>query len=95
LRHTAFDPFGYTADRKRERALADNYSVLVNELLAQLNKQNYSLAVQVAQVAQNIRGFGHVKMQSINESELRLAQLVSQFKQAGTDSVQHFDPLAS
>jgi len=95
LRHTAFDPFGYTADRKKERALADNYSVLVNELLAQLNKQNYSLAVQVAQVAQDIRGFGHVKMQSIDESELRLAQLVSQFKQAGTDSVQHFDPVAS
>ncbi|MEM5529185.1 indolepyruvate ferredoxin oxidoreductase family protein [Gammaproteobacteria bacterium AS21] len=95
LRNTAFDPFGYTADRKKERALADDYLVLVNELLTQLNKQNYLLAVQVAQVAQDIRGFGHVKMKSVNESQVRLAQLVSQFKQASGASVQHFDPLAS
>ncbi len=36
LRGTAFDPFGYTDERKVERALIGQYEVLVDELLGGL-----------------------------------------------------------
>ena len=38
LRGTAFDPFGYTAERKQERALIREYEGLVDELLGGLSR---------------------------------------------------------
>ena len=61
LRGTAFDPFGYTAERKVERALIGEYEVLVGELLATLTATNHDLAVHLASVPDDIKGYGHVK----------------------------------
>jgi indolepyruvate ferredoxin oxidoreductase len=36
LRGTAFDPFGYTAERREERALIREYEGLIDELLGGL-----------------------------------------------------------
>ena len=56
LRGTAFDPFGYTAERKVERALIGEYEVLVGELLATLTATNHDLAVHLASVPDDIKG---------------------------------------
>ena len=48
LRGTAFDPFGYTAERKQERALIREYEGLIDELLGGLTPVNHSLAVKLA-----------------------------------------------
>ena len=62
LRGTAFDPFGYTAERRTERKLISDYEGLMTEVLGKLNADNHPLAVGLAVIPEKIRGFGHVKL---------------------------------
>ncbi len=61
LRGTPLDPFGWTAERRHERALRDDYFALVDELCATLTADNKGTWLQLAQLPERIRGFGHVK----------------------------------
>jgi len=61
LRGTAFDVFGYTAERRTERALIAEYRALVDELLASLSHERLADAVALASLPEEIRGYGHVK----------------------------------
>jgi indolepyruvate ferredoxin oxidoreductase len=61
LRGTAFDVFGYSEERRVERALIDEYRRTIEELLAGLNPGNHALAVEIARLPEHIRGYGHVK----------------------------------
>jgi indolepyruvate ferredoxin oxidoreductase len=61
LRGTPFDIFGYTAERKMERALPVEYREIISALLAQLTKENLTKAVAIASIPEEIRGYGHVK----------------------------------
>jgi indolepyruvate ferredoxin oxidoreductase len=60
LRGTAFDIFGYTAERRMERALPDEYSAMI---LGHLDKKPLDLPrlVALAKAAELVRGYGHVK----------------------------------
>ncbi|HEX7686091.1 MAG TPA: indolepyruvate ferredoxin oxidoreductase family protein [Burkholderiaceae bacterium] len=61
LRGTAFDVFGYTAERRTERALVREYRALVDELVASLSAERLADAVALASLPEEIRGYGHVK----------------------------------
>ena len=61
LRGTAFDPFGYIAERRTERRLIGAYERVIEELLAGLTLDNHQLAVEIARIPEQIRGYGHVK----------------------------------
>jgi indolepyruvate ferredoxin oxidoreductase len=61
LRGTAWDPFGYTHERKAERALVREYRAVVQAFLPQLSSSNYGEALAFATLPEGIRGFGHVK----------------------------------
>ena len=61
LRGTALDVFGYTEERQTERALIQHYRADVEALLAQLDTTNHALAVEIARIPEQIKGFGHVK----------------------------------
>ena len=65
LRGTAFDPFGYSVERKTERALVRDYETMLDEVLAKLNPENHHIAVGLAAIPEKIRGFGHVKMRHL------------------------------
>ncbi len=65
LRGTPFDVFGHTAERKRERALIPAYEATVGTLLSSLGPDNHALAVEIASLPFEIRGFGHVKEASM------------------------------
>ena len=69
LRGTAFDLFGYSAERRMERQLVVDYQATVAELLGKLGAHNHKQAVELAQIPQQIKGFGHVK-----ERNLRIAR---------------------
>ena len=60
LRGTPLDIFGYTAERRRERALIGAYRRRIDELLSGLDARNL-LAAEIAAIPERIRGFGHVK----------------------------------
>jgi indolepyruvate ferredoxin oxidoreductase len=61
LRGTALDPFGRTHERRTERALIVEYRAAVEELLGSLSADRLPLALEIARLPEDIRGFGHVK----------------------------------
>ncbi|MBL4827072.1 MAG: indolepyruvate ferredoxin oxidoreductase family protein [Spongiibacteraceae bacterium] len=81
LRGTVFDPFSWSADRKLERRVRDHYIEMLPELLAQLTQENYSIAVQLAKVPEEIRGFGLVKAGAVDLANVRYKTLLDNFRQ--------------
>jgi len=77
LRGTAFDVFGYTAERKMERALVTEYRDMIEALLPSLDAANHAVAVELAALPEQIRGFGHVKEQAVAEYRVRKQELLS------------------
>ena len=94
LRNTMLDPFAYTAERKRELAMVGEFEQRMEELLAQLDRQNLSLAVQVTRLWDKVRGFGHVRMQAYERMLAEEAHLMAEFR-APAQTVNVFDPAAS
>jgi indolepyruvate ferredoxin oxidoreductase len=80
LRGTPFDIFGYTAERRHERALIRNYEQVIDELLARLDHDNHRLAVALAELPQQIRGYGHIKEAAIERTKAREAELLASFR---------------
>ncbi len=79
LRGTPFDPFGYTQERRTERALIREYEETVESLLKNLTPQNHAVAVQIASIPEEIRGFGHIKVKSIVAARKKREQLLATF----------------
>ncbi|MEH6433594.1 indolepyruvate ferredoxin oxidoreductase family protein [Massilia sp. DD77] len=77
LRGGALDVFGYTAERKMERALITEYREMIEGLLATLDASNHATAVELAALPDQIRGFGHVKEKAVAEYRVRKAELLS------------------
>jgi indolepyruvate ferredoxin oxidoreductase len=80
LRGTALDPFGYTAERKTERQLLGDYQATVATLIGALGAENHGLAMEIARLPMQIRGFGHVKMKSLERVKAREAELMAAFR---------------
>ncbi|HET7064102.1 MAG TPA: indolepyruvate ferredoxin oxidoreductase family protein [Rudaea sp.] len=82
LRGTAFDIFGYTAERKMERALIDEYFATVDELLGKLDRDNHALAVEIATIPEHIRGYGHIKDAHLAKARARRNELIAMWRSA-------------
>ena len=65
LRATRFDPFGYAAERKQERALIEQYEADVELILTTVDASRYATAIELASIPDRIRGFGYVKEQHL------------------------------
>ncbi len=88
LRGSALDVFGMTAERRRERLDIADYerllAVLVDELAEEPTAEKYELAVQLAELPMQLRGFGHVKDQNRDKLKLQQAALLDQLR-GGSD----------
>ncbi|MGN6465585.1 MAG: indolepyruvate ferredoxin oxidoreductase family protein, partial [Rhizobiaceae bacterium] len=73
LRGTAFDPFGYTAERRMERALIGWYEGVVETLLASLGKADIETLAAIATQPMEIRGYGPVKESAAVEARAEVA----------------------
>ena len=82
LRGGAFDIFGYTEERKMERALISEYQQTMSKLLTQLNADNLSKAVAIASIPEDIRGYGHVKERHFKAAKAKEASLLAEFNSA-------------
>ncbi len=80
LRGGALDVFGYTTERKHERALVGEYESVVNELLQSLDAGKLELAVDIASVPEHIRGYGHVKGKHLKAAKAREAELLAKWR---------------
>ena len=65
LRGTVLDPFGRTEERKTERALIVEYRQCIETLLKDLSVDKLALAVEIASIPEDIRGYGHVKERNL------------------------------
>ena len=83
LRGTAFDVFGYTAERRTERALVGEYRALVDELLPALSAERLADAVALAALPDEIRGYGHVKERHLAKARAKRDTLLAAWR-AGT-----------
>ncbi len=80
LRGTAFDPFGYMVERRRERALVREYEMMLEEVRSRLSGENHHIAVALAAIPEKIRGFGHVKMRHLKAAKAEEAALLDQLR---------------
>jgi indolepyruvate ferredoxin oxidoreductase len=80
LRGTAFDIFGKTAERRMERALVADYLQSMEAVILKLNLDNalthLPLAIELANIPESIKGFGHVKEKSVVAARLKWDSLL-------------------
>ena len=81
LRGGALDIFGRTDERKMERALIQEYRQCIDELLQGLTADKMSLAVEIASIPEDIRGYGHVKERHLLGARTKWDQLMQRWRQ--------------
>jgi indolepyruvate ferredoxin oxidoreductase len=80
LRGSALDVFGYSEERKTERALIGEYEACVDELLRTLNADNRALAAEIARIPEEIRGYGHVKERHLKAARTKWQALMQRWR---------------
>ena len=84
LRGTPFDPFGYTAERRMERALIRQYVADLKEVLPLLAPSTRDPILALARLPLEIRGFGPVKHANAAKAEKRREELLSIIRSGGS-----------
>jgi len=77
LRGTAFDIFGYSADRRLERDLIAGYEKDVAHILSVLSPLTLETAIEILSLPYRIRGYGPVKEKAVKDAKARYAQLAA------------------
>ncbi|WP_331755656.1 indolepyruvate ferredoxin oxidoreductase family protein [Streptomyces sp. NBC_01643] len=83
MRGTWLDLFGLAHVRRVERELVTEYRTTVEELLDGLNEGNHSLAVQIAELPDMIRGYEQIKLDNVVRYRKRLGELRGRYTTAG------------
>ncbi|WP_276486882.1 indolepyruvate ferredoxin oxidoreductase family protein [Ectopseudomonas mendocina] len=94
LRGSVLDPFGHSAERRLERELIEEYETNVAYLLAEMNDGNYRTAVALAEIPEQIRGYGHVKEAALAKAREQANQLKARLTVSEIAAVQLFEPAA-
>ena len=79
LRGTPFDVFGYSAERRTERRLIDEYRQRIDSLLPGLDASTVALAARIARIPEEIRGYGHVKAKHLAAARLHEEALMKEW----------------
>jgi indolepyruvate ferredoxin oxidoreductase len=80
LRGTVFDPFGRTEERRAERQAIAYYEAHLDEIAASLTADNHAVAVELAALPLEIRGFGHVKDANRQRVMAKTENLLARFR---------------
>jgi indolepyruvate ferredoxin oxidoreductase len=80
LRGTALDLFGKTEERRTERELIKQYLALVDEFCASLDSTRFDAALKLANLPDEIRGFGHVKARNVLAAATKRARLIPEYR---------------
>ncbi|HKQ29423.1 MAG TPA: indolepyruvate ferredoxin oxidoreductase family protein, partial [Burkholderiales bacterium] len=79
LRGSALDIFGYTEERRMERELIREFEDSIERLLSGLTSQNHALAVQIASIPEEMRGFGYIKKRNVELARKKRDDLLARF----------------
>lgn len=84
LRGTPLDVFGYTAERKAERALIATYQSDLNLVCDRLTAQTAQDAISLLSLVNEVRGFGPVKEKAMETYHAERDALLAKFNTANT-----------
>ncbi|MCR9212188.1 MAG: indolepyruvate ferredoxin oxidoreductase family protein [Proteobacteria bacterium] len=87
LRGSFLDPFGKSEERKTERALIKEYEKTMREILENLTAENLPLAIEIAEVPEHIRGYGHVKEQHLEGARTMRRDLLDRFHSGQSEPI--------
>ena len=87
LRGTALDIFGRTEERKMERQLIEDYERSIEACLANLTKENLAIVIELANLPEHIRGYGHVKQAHLETVRVRWKALENQLSGVSHDVI--------
>lgn len=87
LRGTALDPFGRTGERRMERGLIAEYEADIDRVQAALTPATRAIALELARLPLEIRGFGPVKAKAAEAAAARRAELLAAFAAGGLEPV--------
>ncbi|MFO1015838.1 MAG: indolepyruvate ferredoxin oxidoreductase family protein [Caulobacteraceae bacterium] len=82
LRGTPFDIFGYSDERRTERRLVKDYLDALDALIAGLTALRLPIAVKIASMPDQIRGFGPVKMAAVEAARAAQPALQAEWEAA-------------
>jgi indolepyruvate ferredoxin oxidoreductase len=91
LRGHWFDPFGWTDERRQERWQIEHFKKIVDELLNSLDRQNLAIAVDIATLPVEVRGFGPVKAAALERMLVREEELLERYREPPAP-IRIFDP---
>ena len=80
LRGGPLDVFGYTHERKRERALRERYLAFAASLATSLTPANREAALKLAQLPDNVRGYGHIKLAAMDRFDADWSTLMASYR---------------
>ena len=80
LRGTALDIFGYAQHRRMERQLISDYEILVKDLLAGLSVDRHAVAVKLASLPEQVRGYDVVKEEHLAQVAAQRETLLAEFR---------------
>jgi len=83
LRGGPLDLFGYGRERRMERQLLRDYEALLTQLGDELDAARLPLAVAIADLPKEIRGFGPVKAAAVARAASRRAELLAEWRAVG------------
>ncbi len=82
LRGTPLDPFGWTRHRRMERGEIARYERTLEELLEGLSAESLPLAVEIASLPEQVRGFDSVKERQLEQALHKQAELLAAYRRA-------------
>jgi indolepyruvate ferredoxin oxidoreductase len=84
LRGGALDVFGRSEERRMERALITEYETCITELLKSLTAERLALAIEIARIPEDIRGYGHVKARHLATARPKWETLMARWRSGET-----------
>jgi len=91
LRGTGFDPFGYSTERRGERAMITQFEADLDLIVKSLGAVPYGLLTELARVPDMVRGYGPVKQANLEKATARrdsfLQRLERERAEAGKNAV--------
>ena len=76
LRGTAWDVFGRSSERRREREMITEFEQLLDRIGPKLSDATHATATVLAGLPMDVRGFGHVKLENDRKVQLRKVELL-------------------
>jgi indolepyruvate ferredoxin oxidoreductase len=80
LRGTSFDIFARSEERRAERRLIADYEAVIDEIVGCLTPANHAVAVELALLPLEIRGFGHIKDANLARAKAKEADLLTRLR---------------